>query len=42
MRFVTGLGNGPLVDEICDWHSLHVNANDLSMSHVYFDEVCRY
>jgi len=38
VRFVTGLGGGALVIEICNYHALHVNPNELSMSHTFFEE----
>ena len=39
VRFVTGIGGGDLVLEICNFHSMHVNPNELSMSHTFFEEV---
>ena len=39
VKFVVGIGAGPFVEELCDFHSLHVNPNELSMSHTVYEEV---
>ena len=38
VRFVMGIGAGHFVDELCNFHALNVNPNDLSMSHTVFEE----
>jgi hypothetical protein len=39
VKFVVGIGAGVFVDEVCDFHSVYVNPNELSMSHIMFEEV---
>ena len=40
-KFVTDLGAGHMVDELCEFHSQEVNPATLTVSHTLFDEVVK-
>ncbi len=41
VRFVTEMGVGEWIDELCEYHSGNINPNNLSMPHTYFEHIVK-
>jgi len=42
VRFTLDLGNGELIDKICNWHSSVVNPNELAVPHTLLEAVAKH